>query len=164
MFFLSIDVVNIFMKSFKQFYTEKKNAQKMYIDVWHGTKKPFKLPFKESKQGSVNDEGFSGKGFYFFGNESDTELAVRDGYKRKFRIKLDNAYNLDKDDPFSEDTDDYIKLRDDETLRLLESGYDGSYRTLNNRLDEICVFSYKSKRFDGNNKIKTIKGYDWEKI
>jgi len=150
------------MRSFKIFFNES-NSKRINIIAWHASKKPFDLPFLESKIGSQNDEGFSGRGFYFFGNEKDTEFAVRNGFKRSFQINLNNAFNLDKNDIFSKDTDKPFKqYRDEETLRLLNEGYDGSFRTLNGRLDEICVFSFKSKGFDGNGKIKS-EG-DWIKI
>jgi hypothetical protein len=149
------------MKSFKEL-TENK---KLFIDVWHGSRSQFEPPFKENLQGSENDEGFSGRGFYFFGQEKDVKYAVPNGYKRKFRIKLKKAYNLDKDDVFSKDTDlPFAQYRDEQTLELLKKGYDGAYRTLNGKLDEVCVFSYKKARFDGNKKIETIKGQDWQKI
>ena len=151
------------MKSLRTFVIEAKASKKINIDAWHATKKPFEPPFKESKIGSQNDEGFSGRGFYFFGQEKDTKLAVRDGYKRQFHIELKKAYDLDKDDIFSKDIDKpYSQYRDEETLRLLEEGYDGTFRTLNGRLDEVCVFSFKDKGYDGNRKIKP-KG-DWIKI
>lgn len=140
-------------------------GKKLFIEGWHGTRKPFEPPFKETLQGSENDEGFSGKGFYFFGNEDDVQFAVPKGYKRKFQIQLKNAYNLDKDDVFSKDTDlPFGQYRDEETLRLLKEGYDGAYRTMNGKLEELCVFSFKKEKFDGNKKIKTIKGEDWQKI
>ena len=78
---------------------------------------------------------------------------------------MKNAYNLDKDDIFSKDTKiPFGKYRDQETLRLLKEGYDGSYRTLNGKIEEVCVFSFKKKGFDGNKKIKSIDGEEWEKI
>ena len=58
----------------------------------------------------------------------------------------------------------FAQYRDEQTLELLKKGYDGAYRTLNGKLDEVCVFSYKKARFDGNKKIETIKGQDWQKI
>ena len=157
------------MQSFKEYLTEVK-GKKLFIDVWHGTKKPFDLPFKETLQGKKgvgNDEGFAGKGFYFYAQEKYVKDAVseREGVKRKFKIELKSAYPLDEDDVFSKDTDlPYVKYRDQETLRLLQEGYDGSYRTIGGKIEEVCVFSYKKKGFDGNKKIKLIKGEEWEKI
>jgi hypothetical protein len=151
------------MLSFANFILEKK----LYIDVWHGSKTPFNPPFDESKIATTNDEGYSGRGFYFFGNEEDVQYAVPKGYKRKFRLLLDNAFNLDKNDIFSADRDESIpfwKYRDEETLKLLKLRYDGAYRTLNGKLDEICVFSYKKRGYDGNRKIQTIDGQDWIKM
>lgn len=156
------------MQSFKEYLTEVK-GKKLFIDVWHGTKKPFDLPFKETLQGKKgfgNDEGFAGKGFYFYAQEKYVKYAApAGGVKRKFKIELKNAYPLDEDDVFSKDTDlPYVKYRDQETLRLLREGYDGSYRTIGGKIEEVCVFSFKKKGFDGNKKIKTIKGEEWEKI
>ena len=154
------------MQSFKKYLNEVK-GKKLFIDVWHASTKTFDLPFKEKLQGSQNDDGFAGKGFYFFGEEKYVKDAVPrgQGFKRKFQIRLKNAYPLDKDDIFSKDTNlPFVKYRDQETLRLLEEGYDGAYRTLNGKIEEVCVFSFKKKGFDGNKKIKTIKGEEWEKI
>jgi len=153
------------MKPFSIFITETKadKSRRLQITAWHASKKPFDMPFLESKIGSQNDEGFSGRGFYFFGSEKDTEFAVKNGYKRQFMINLKNALLLDTYDPFSMDIiKPYNMYRDEETLKLLKDGYDGAYRTLNGRVDEICVFSFKSKGFDGNNKIEPIS--NWIKI
>ena len=61
------------MQSFSEYLVEAK-GKRLFIEGWHGTRKPFKPPFKETLQGSENDDGFSGKGFYFFGNEEDVKL------------------------------------------------------------------------------------------
>ena len=152
------------MQSFKDYLIEVK-GKKLFINVWHGTRKPFDLPFKETLQGSENDEGFSGKGFYFYAQEKYVKDAVPNGVKREFKIQLKNAYPLDKDDIFSKDTNlPFGKYRDQETLRLLQEGYDGAYRSISGKIEEVCVFSFKKKGFDGNKKIKTIKGEEWEKI
>lgn len=133
--------------------------------VYHSTRKPFKGNFKESKMGSGNDVGYSGRGFYFFDNKKDAVFAAPNGYVKPFEVSLRKVYNLtSKDDPFSIDT--YLtdeEHRDQTTLQLLKDGYDGSIRYLNGRIEEICVFSYISEGYDGNNNIIETN-QEWEKI
>ena len=148
------------MNTFKQFLTESK----IMLDVWHVSRAPFEIPFDEEKQGIENDEGYSGKGFYF-ADESYFEKGFRGWYKRKFRLRLNKVFNLDQEDVFSGyDGPNYVRFRDEKTLELLKEGYEGTIRTLNGKLDEICVLSYKAKGFDGNKYISTIEGEDWELI
>ena len=145
--------MELLLKKIKRILSENRNIR----EGWHGSKVPFEGLFDENLIGGENDDGFSGRGFYFFPSLEDTRFAVPNGYARKFILSLKRLYNLDRNDIFSEDPPrgmSYSDYRNEETLELLKKGYDGAYRTMNNRIEEICVFSYKSKGFDGNNKIK----------
>lgn len=151
------------MKLFKEYLLE----QKLSMNLWHGSKKKFLGKFDESKIGLGNDEGFSGRGFYFFANVDDVKFAIGPGggFMREFLVTLNKPLNLDKNDIFSENPPKgmtYSEFRDLETLKLLKAGYDGAYRTLNSKLEEICVFSYKEYGYDGNRKIKPVG--PWKKV
>jgi hypothetical protein len=134
--------------------------------VYHASRVAFKGKFDEKKIGTGNDPGYSGRGFYFFANKTDGKFAAPNGYIKPFEIDLDKVYHLtSRDDPFSEDTDmSEDEQRDTVTLQLLKQGYKGSIRYLNGKIEEICVFSYKSKGYDGNRNIRELPGRDWEKI
>lgn len=143
------------MKKFKEYLYELKLKN---TTAYHATKHPFKGDFSEKKIGDGNDDGYSGRGFYFFVNKRDVVDAALSGYMKEFNLNLSKVYNLKSgDDPFSEDSLLSDKEhRDQTTLRLLEEGYHGSVRYTNGRIEEICVFSYKSKGYDGNKFIKQI--------
>ena len=134
--------------------------------VYHATRKPFEGSFDEGKIGTGNDVGYSGRGFYFFPSMEDAKFAAPGGYVKPFEINLKKAYHLTgRDDPFSAEypslTDE--EVRDNITELLLGQGFDGSVRYLNGKIEEVCVFSYRKKGFDGNKKIRqTEKG--WSKV
>lgn len=133
--------------------------------MYHVSRTPFKGKFDESKIGSANDPGYSGRGFYFLADPKEARNVASSGYIKAFSIQIKDVYNLNKNDPFSEDTElPEDQYRDEVTLSLLKQGYDGSIRYLNNRIDEVCVFSFLSKGYDGNKYIKEIPGEDWQKI
>ena len=161
------------MKSFKEFVTEAaslpKKGKKLKMSVWHGTRETKFKKFDEKFLATENDEGFAGRGFYVFGAERYVASAVPDGYKKEFALNLSNAVELKNDasDPFSNydgPADKFAEFRDQVTLDWLEAGFDGSYRKIQGNIEEICIFSYKSKGYDGNKKIKEIKGEDWEPL
>lgn len=150
------------MKSFSEFFEETH-----YHDtVWHGTRTPFIGKFDENKIGTSNDVGYSGRGFYFFPSKEDVKVSIGHGYMKPFILNLSNPFNLNDDDIFSNEPDDipYTQYRDEQTLRLLRDGYDGSIRMLNGRIDEICVFSYEQYGFDGNSKISQLPDSKWIKF
>jgi hypothetical protein len=155
----------MFIKSFKQF--NEASGKSLKVVGYHGTKRKFKPPFSENAIGSANDEGFSGRGFYFFPNAEDVADAVSNGYYASFEISLKNAIHL-KDgknpyDSYDGPDKEYFKFSSEQTLEYLNNGIDGAYRMLNGKIEEIVVFSYKSKGFDGNKKILT-KNPAWKSI
>jgi len=154
------------MKNFKQFFKENTEKDFLYdVEVYHSSNIKFESPFAEDKIGTANDEGYSGRGFYFFPNKEDAKFAAPKGWVRPFKIYLKNPINLDDNDLFSEEPPEgmtYNEYRDQITLKMLKEGYDGSYRTMNGRIEEICVFSFKAKGFDGNKLI--VPNGEWEKV
>jgi len=135
------------------------------IKVWHASKQKFDSDFSENRIGTGNDDGYAGRGFYFFADERDAQFAVPVGFKRQYILSVKRAFNLDKDDIFSEDPPkgmSYSEYRDQETLKLLKLGYQATYRSLNGKIEEICVLSFKKHGFDGNKLIKPLG--KWQSI
>ena len=141
-------------KNFKEWFGDSKvvDSDGNPLVVYHGTKGDFK-EFDNKKIGTLNDDGISGKGFYFTPIYNIAKNYSEDGNVLSVYLNIKKPFLKDQNsNEWKNNHKKYFmnKMPEETTNLLKKDGYDGVFEVRRGQIKEINVFN--------SNQIKSATG------